>query len=141
MKKIKYIPLVLGILVFGGVVYRMGMWKQPIEVEVEEKVVENKIEILEIEYSEENQVVVERENAEGESALEFLENVTKDEKIDLETTEYDFGVLVDAIGGIGNTKEKSWIYFVNEKSAEVGAGEYVLEDGDLVEWKYIEPSF
>ena len=84
MKKFKYIPLVLGVLVFGGVVYRLGMWKQPVEVEVEE-VIENKVEILEIEYSEENQVMVERESAEGGSVLEFLEDVTEDEKIDLET--------------------------------------------------------
>jgi len=140
MKKFKYIPLVLGVLVFGGVVYRLGMWKQPVEVEVEE-VIENKVEILEIEYSEENQVMVERESAEGGSVLEFLEDVTEDEKIDLETTEYDFGVLVDSIGGVENTQENSWIYFVNEKPAEVGAGEYVLEDGDLVEWKYMKPAF
>lgn len=28
-----------------------------------------------------------------------------------------------------------WLYYINEEMPSVGAGDYVVEDGDLIEWK------
>ena len=44
-------------------------------------------------------------------------------------------------GGTENTKDLSWIYFVNGKSGEVAADKYELKNGDKVEWKYMKPNF
>ena len=29
-----------------------------------------------------------------------------------------------------------WLYYVNESFASVGVSSYILEDGDVIEWKY-----
>jgi hypothetical protein len=54
---------------------------------------------------------------------------------------YSFGTLVESINTVKNTKDKSWIYFVNGASASVGADKYILSPGDTIEWKYIKPQF
>lgn len=28
-----------------------------------------------------------------------------------------------------------WLYYINEEMSSVGAGDYIVEDGDLIEWK------
>ena len=46
------------------------------------------------------------------------------------------------IHGIGNIYEfdfgdlSGWVYMVNGESASVGCDQYVLQDGDQVEWHY-----
>jgi hypothetical protein len=59
----------------------------------------------------------------------------------IETRHYDFGDLVEGIDGFQNGTDKAWIYFVNGKSGEVGAGDKQVMGGDLVEWKYIKPIY
>ena len=46
------------------------------------------------------------------------------------------GKLMDSIGGIKSGGEKTWIYYVNGKKAEVGVSNYKLKPGDAVSWKY-----
>jgi hypothetical protein len=65
----------------------------------------------------------------------------KKQNLILTIKQYDFGVFVEAIGTLANTKEKSWIYFVNGKSGTVAADKQSLKSGDLVEWKYMIPNF
>jgi hypothetical protein len=46
------------------------------------------------------------------------------------------------VSGINNIGEmdfgdvSGWTYTVNGEVATVGASEYVLKDGDVIEWKY-----
>ena len=93
------------------------------------------------------QVVIENEETRKEAtvsaktAFEALQNLAQQENLDLKTKQYDFGVFVEGIGGVENTKEKAWIYFINGKSAEVAADKYELKNGDIIEWKYIAPTF
>lgn len=93
------------------------------------------------------QIVIENEETRKEAtvsaktAFEALQNLAKQENLDLKTKQYDFGVFVEGIGGVENTKEKAWIYFINGKSAEVAADKYELKNGDIIEWKYIKPNF
>jgi hypothetical protein len=77
----------------------------------------------------------------AKTPLDILENVTTSNSIELKTKQYDFGILVESIGGIANTKEKAWIYFVNGKAGEVASDKYNLKEGDVVEWKYIKPIY
>lgn len=75
------------------------------------------------------------------TALQALEQLESDGEIDVETTAYDFGVLVDSIDGVGTDTgdNKFWIYSINDTTATVGASEYVVQDGDRILWNY-EPA-
>jgi hypothetical protein len=66
--------------------------------------------------------------------------MAKQKNLGLKTKQYDFGVFVEQIGTIANTKDKSWIYFVNGKSGTVAADKQSLNAGDTIEWKYITPT-
>lgn len=77
----------------------------------------------------------------GKTAFEGLQKVASGNNLNLDTKQYDFGVFVKVIGGVENTKDLSWIYFVNGKSPEVASDKYELKDGDMVEWKYTKPNF
>lgn len=79
------------------------------------------------------------EVGEGESAFEVLEKLADKKGYELVTKKYDFGVMVEAIDGRGNSRKKSWIYFVNGKAGEVAADQLKLKEGDVVEWRYVEP--
>lgn len=95
------------------------------------------------------QVMVAIENGEtkteatvsAKTAYEALELLAKTKNLTLKTKQYDFGVFVEGIGGVENNKDKSWIYFVNGKSADVAADKDNLKEGDKVEWKYIKPIY
>jgi KaiC/GvpD/RAD55 family RecA-like ATPase len=79
--------------------------------------------------------------AEPATAFTLLEKIAQEEGIELVTKKYDFGILVESIGGEENTKERAWIYFVNGKAGEVASDQYELSDGDVVEWRYVEPIY
>jgi len=50
-------------------------------------------------------------------------------------------VFIEEIDRRKNTNEKAWIYFLNGVSATSAADKYIVKEGDLIEWKYIEPEF
>ena len=83
----------------------------------------------------------ELEELEAETALELLTKGAKTKEIEVVVKKYDFGSLVESIGGKANSAEKAWIYFLNGESATQGADQYKLVDGDVIEWKYIKPIF
>jgi biopolymer transport protein ExbD len=74
------------------------------------------------------------------NAFQALSEAAKKQNLKLTTKQYNFGVFVEQIGTIANTKEKSWIYFVNGKSGTVAADKHSLHAGDTVEWKYVTPT-
>jgi hypothetical protein len=76
----------------------------------------------------------------AQNAYQALSEAAKKQDLKLTTKQYDFGVFVEAIGTVANTKDKSWIYFVNGKSGIVAADKQTLNAGDSVEWKYMAPT-
>ena len=64
-------------------------------------------------------------------------------KIKTENSDFDFvgreypglGFFVDSINNKSNTNFSYWIYYVNERQAEVGISAYVLKDGDIISWR------
>ncbi len=76
----------------------------------------------------------------AQNAFQALSTAAKKQNLELKTKQYDFGVYVEQIGTFANTKEKSWIYFVNGTSGTVAADKQNLNAGDTVEWKYITPA-
>lgn len=77
----------------------------------------------------------------AQNALEALKLVGVENNLEVRVKEYDFGVLVESIGGRENSVDKAWIYYVNGESATEGADQYELKTGDLITWKYIKPVF
>ncbi|PIS41496.1 MAG: hypothetical protein COT25_02790 [Candidatus Kerfeldbacteria bacterium CG08_land_8_20_14_0_20_42_7] len=76
--------------------------------------------------------------ASGSSALEVLLLVGEEQGIDISTTEYDFGSIVDSISGVGvdTTDNKYWIYYINGETATEGASSYLVQDSDTILWNY-----
>lgn len=68
---------------------------------------------------------------EGATVFEVL-----DDTFEVDAEKSEFGWYVKAIDGVAEDTDagKYWMYAVNGKAAEVGAGEYELKDGDQVTW-------
>lgn len=76
---------------------------------------------------------------EGYTVIDVLKRITELNNIQLECS----GIKAMAyVKGIGNTYEfdygpkSGWIYRVNGKISNIGAGKYKVKDGDSIEWLY-----
>lgn len=94
---------------------------------------------LTIEYSPTEKV--EFSSTTAKTPYDVLNEYSKSTRIPFDVKHYDFGSLVTAINGKANTKDLSWIYFVNGKSGDVAADKFELKPGDVVEWKYVKPIY
>ena len=78
---------------------------------------------------------------EGETAFDVLKRELKNNKIHLDFT-MPSGFDTAYIKGIGNIYEfdcgdmSGWMYTVNNEAQDVGCSQYLLKDGDVVEWSY-----
>ncbi|MFH1171832.1 MAG: DUF4430 domain-containing protein [bacterium] len=72
----------------------------------------------------------------GASALDVLKKAAELEGLAVEIQSYDFGDLVEGIGGVKADNTHFWSFYVNGKLANVGAGSYRLQPGDSVEFRY-----
>ena len=75
------------------------------------------------------------------TAYDALVEVSSRTAIPVEKKQYDFGVFVEKIGDLANTKEKAWIYYVNGVSGDVAADKKSIKNGDVVEWRYEKPLY
>ena len=76
---------------------------------------------------------------EGDTVLDVLLTVRDQYNIHME---YNGTQGMEYIEGIGNLYEydggrwSGWMFCINGKYQEMGCGQYVLSDGDIVEWNY-----
>lgn len=80
-------------------------------------------------------------NVRAQTPFEALMKTATLQNIPVKTKQYDFGVFVESVAGIENTKDKSWIYFVGGKSGDVASDKYNVKQDDVVEWKYTTPIY
>lgn len=74
---------------------------------------------------------------EGFSVLDVLQLASDENDFELETQESSFGVYINGLAGkTGGDNNKYWMYYVNNESATVGVADYVVEDGDSIEFKF-----
>lgn len=67
-----------------------------------------------------------------ESALEVLKRTHT-----VELKHFSFGDVADSIDGTqGGDGGRYWIFYVNGKMSDVGAGEYKIKNGDQIIWKF-----
>ncbi len=53
------------------------------------------------------------------------------------TKTYSFGEVVESIDGVnGGQDSRYWIFYVNGKQSAVGAGEYIVKEGDSIIWNF-----
>ena len=130
----KYLLLFLSLGIILGL-----FWSFPIKVGPKVEVVEPQKEvILVLDFG---QGAKRESRVLAATAFEALKLATQQNNLELKTKQYDFGIFVESTGGVENTKERAWIYFVNGKAGEVASDKYLLKKGDLVEWKYIKPMY
>jgi drug/metabolite transporter (DMT)-like permease len=68
----------------------------------------------------------------GRTALDMLAgNAT------ITTKKSSYGILIESINGhVNGTNNAFWTYSINGKDAPIGAAEYIVQDGDIIEWKF-----
>lgn len=82
---------------------------------------------------------IECDIASGDTVYDILTEVTRDNKVHLETNGSGQNVYVE---GIANIYEfdygdlSGWVYYVNGERPSVSCSDYILTDGDKVEWVY-----
>ena len=82
--------------------------------------------------------------SEDTSVLALLQEIDKsDADLKLKTKEYSgLGALVISMGNKENGKDnKYWQYYVNGIMPQVGADKYILQNGDIVEWRFAASEF
>lgn len=68
----------------------------------------------------------------GKTALEATEAKLKTEK----TGEKENAFVTSIEGRTADSKKREfWEFLVNDKQAEIGAGSYIIQNGDQIEWK------
>jgi len=83
--------------------------------------------------------------AEGTNVIDFMKLVqSKNEDFSFSGTEYEgMGMLVEQINEVENNMDESmfWSLYVNDELAQVGASQYLIQDGDKIEWRYEKVEF
>lgn len=133
---------------------------EAVDTETEEKQEESeKNEILQKEVENNKQTdTVEKEDFENYKSFELIiedEKIThsfltektlyqvmlemkEDQKINFESREFSgLGSYVYSINNISEDRSKGlyWIYYINDKEANIGVSNYILKDGDKIKWQ------
>ncbi|MFH0805034.1 MAG: DUF4430 domain-containing protein [Patescibacteria group bacterium] len=89
-----------------------------------------------------NTLTIEFEVAPGMTALQALEQAASVYGLTLQTKQFDFGTLVEGIGGIVSGQEgKYWTLYVNGQMAPTGADATAVAPGDRIEFKFEQSPF
>ena len=83
----------------------------------------------------------ETEIKEGSTAFEVMQKIqsenNKDNPLIFKYKEYNgLGIFINEINGLKGGGDGNWLYFVNEKEANVGVSNYKIKNGDIISWKY-----
>jgi len=82
--------------------------------------------------------------AEHSTVYDLMKKMADESKITFSGNEYaSMGYFVDTINGIKNDvkADKYWIYYLNGQSAKIGISNYIIQDNDLITWKYEKAQF
>lgn len=79
----------------------------------------------------------EGEVAEATSVYDFMKKLQNEGQINFTEKSYTgIGKFIVTINGVKGNGEQNWIFYVNDKKAQVGVSNYELNPGDVVSWKY-----
>jgi hypothetical protein len=70
------------------------------------------------------------------NVYDFMTKLQNEGKITFKDKTYTgMGKFIEEINGRKNG-DKNWIYYVNNKKANIGVSNYKINNGDIVSWKY-----
>ena len=71
------------------------------------------------------------------SVYNFMDQLRKEGKINFQEKNYPgLGKLIEELNGVRGNGSEYWIYYVNDKKANIGVSNYKINPGDVVSWKY-----
>lgn len=74
------------------------------------------------------------------TVFEMLKKITEENNLEFSYKDYggELGAFVESINNMANNPkfDRFWQYWINNQYAQVGASQYQLQSGDVVEWKY-----
>jgi len=75
----------------------------------------------------------------GATVFDVMKKLTELDRITMQHEESSAGVFLKSLNGTENNSEEGryWMFYVNGEMSNVGADKYSVEEGDLVEWKFI----
>lgn len=71
---------------------------------------------------------------EGSTALDVLQATG----LELDVQNGEYGLFVNGVNGVETEGMKGWVYTVNGEQVQTAADQTYLNDGDTVEWTYID---
>lgn len=81
---------------------------------------------------------------EKSTAYNALKQLADSKQITMTTKEYSgMGYFIEELNGIKNNNQTGeyWGYYINGKTATLGASSYILKNNDLITWKYAKSQF
>lgn len=139
MKKL-LLYIILTIIFIAGVGFYTKNSNLNLKITQEETKVINEVNSS-IDFGDGETVTYSEKDFQDKSAYDLLKKTVEINEIELTVKQYDFGVMIEEIDERKNTTDKAWIYFINGSSATSAADKYMVQQGDLIEWKYIKPAF
>ncbi|MBU4023495.1 DUF4430 domain-containing protein [Patescibacteria group bacterium] len=148
MKKINIITTIgIGIILIfiSSLIMFSDKTEQPIsqeEIGVSQENVKKEIVLLVIDDSEGTPRTFEVEFNEEATAFDLLRDKAEELDIFLKIKNYDFGILIEAIGDKENGQDgKYWLYYVNGEMPMISADQQAIESGDKIEFKFEKSAF
>jgi hypothetical protein len=74
----------------------------------------------------------------NDTAYSLLVKKMNETGIVVQTKKYDFGLMVESIDNISASSTYFWSYLINGQAGSVAADKYILQDNDVIEWKYTQ---
>ena len=75
----------------------------------------------------------------GENAYQLLIRIAEKNHFSVQTKNYSWGIFIEGIGNlVQDGHDNFWFLYINGKSSEVGASDYIVKPNDLIEWRYHE---
>ena len=75
------------------------------------------------------------------SLFDVIQSTAEENNIPLGFKDFggELGVFIESIDGVpSESSDKWWQYFVNNKYGEIGVSSYIVKQGDVIEFKFIE---
>lgn len=148
MKKINIITTIgIGIILIfiSSLIMFSDKTEQPIsqeEIGVSQENVKKEIVLLVIDDSEGTPRIFEVELNEEATAFDLLRDKAEELDIFLKIKNYDFGILIEAIGDKENGQDgKYWLYYVNGEMPMISVDQQAIESGDKIEFKFEKSAF
>ncbi|MCD4761162.1 DUF4430 domain-containing protein [bacterium] len=138
VKKILIGAAILVVAILAGVIYQNYDADNTNELVNKASVEENNLSITTTIDNGDTQTSFDKKVSSDNTALDVFNLIIEEDGVVIGTTEYDFGIMIDSIDGVGEDVDdgKYWSFYVNDEMSMVGVSDYVVNDNDQILMKY-----